>query len=137
VSVVELFSDEDELLEPIGEGLAAGLADISGEDMLDEPDIDDEEPGASDAALEGALASGEAASPAGLGDVCAKLGSVKAIAVASADAPTRRLNRGFMNECSLLGLSEAPATYVPWRESGVLPAIDVYSSIRFGLSGFV
>jgi hypothetical protein len=119
VSVVKLLSDEDELLEPIGEGLAAGLADISGEDMLDdEPDIDDEEPGASDAALEGALAAGEAASPAGLGDVCAKLGIVKAIAVASADAPTRRLNRGFMKECSLLGLSEARATYVPWRESG-------------------
>jgi hypothetical protein len=119
VSVVELFSDEDELPEPIGEGLAVGLADISGEDMPeDDPDIDDEEPGASDAALEGALASGEAASPAGLGDVCAKLGTVRANAVASADAPTRRLNRGFMNEYSLLGLSEARATYVPWREGG-------------------
>jgi hypothetical protein len=33
VSVVELFSDEDDLLEPIGKGLAAGLADISGEDV--------------------------------------------------------------------------------------------------------
>jgi len=104
VSVAELFSDDDELLEPLGEGLAAGLADTSGEDMLDEPAVDDEEPGASGAALEDALASGEAASPAGLGDVCAKVGAVKANPVASTDAPTRRLNRGFMNECSLVGI---------------------------------
>jgi hypothetical protein len=30
VSVVELFSDDDEPLEPIGEGLGVGVADISG-----------------------------------------------------------------------------------------------------------
>jgi hypothetical protein len=36
VSAVELFSDEDEPLEPIGEGLGVGVADIPGDDMLDD-----------------------------------------------------------------------------------------------------
>jgi hypothetical protein len=103
--VVELFSDEDEPLEPIGEGLGVGVADIPGEDMPDDDsDIDDEEPGA-EAALAGALTSGgTVVPPGGLAEVCAKLGTVKAIAVASADAPTRRLNRGLINDRSLHGL---------------------------------
>ena len=75
VSSVELSSDEEEPLEPKGDGLGVGVGDISAEGILaDDPLIDADEPGA-EAAPEGALTSGGTLVPGELAEVWAKLGT--------------------------------------------------------------